>query len=106
MATMQDVIDAARVPLNDDDKVAWTDVELLGFANKAIHQLKARRPDLFFGMYSALPGNLAAGGTFPLEDQYLSAVQDYVTARAQFKDVEEAVKGAATAFYQLFDASI
>jgi len=106
MATMQDVIDAARVPLNDDSKVAWTDVELLGFANKAIHLLKARRPDLFFGSYTALPGNLAVGATFPLEDQHMPAVQDYVTARAQFKDTEEAVKGAATAFYQLFDASI
>lgn len=106
MTTMQQVVDEARRPLNDDAKVAWEDAELLAYANRAISMLEGRRPDLFFGMYSAMPGTLGLGGTFPLENQYLPAVQDYITARAQFKDSEEAVKGAASAFYQLFDAGI
>lgn len=106
MTTMQQVVDEARRPLNDDSKVAWEDAELLAYANRAISMLKGRRPDLFFGTFTALPGTLASAATFPLEDQFLPAVQDYITARAQFKDSEEAVKGAASAFYQLFDAGI
>jgi hypothetical protein len=106
MTTMQQLVDEARRPINDDDKIAWADDELLAYANRAISMLKSRRPDLFFGSFTALPGVLALSGTFPLEDQFLPAVVDYVTARAQFKDSEEAVKGAASAFYQLFDAGI
>ena len=102
MATMQQLVDRARLPLQDDAKVRYTDAKLLDYGNAAIQQLILKRPDLFFGSFTALPGILALGGTFPLEDMYFQAIADYVTARSRAKSAEEVTRAQAQAYFDLF----
>ena len=103
---MQNIVDNARLPLNDSDPSdanrRWPDPELLGYARAGIMLLRNKRPDLFFEDLEDEFSALAAGATFPLPEDYAPALQDYVTARAHFKDEEAAVEGAASSFFSLF----
>jgi len=104
--TMQNIVDGARFPLNDSDASdanrRWPDPELLGYARDGIKLLRNKRPDLFFGALETEFSALALGSTFPLPEDYATALQDYTTARAHFKDEEAAVEGAASSFFALF----
>ncbi len=100
--TMQQLINKARIPLNDADKARYPDADLLEYGNDAILILRKKRPDLFFGSFTALPEALAAGATFPLDSEYYPVVADYVTARAETRDADQVVEGRAGAFYKLF----
>lgn len=106
--TFQQVADRARLPLNDADKVRYPDSELLGYATDAYLMLKRYRPDLFIGAWTLASWDaFAIGDTFPAApDEYLPAIADYVTARAEFKDDEHVVAQRAQAMYQLFGAGI
>lgn len=106
MTTLQNIVDEARIPLNDDDKVTWSDDDLFKNLRHGLRMLKSRRADLYFGLASNVLDSLVIGSTYPLEDQTIPALTDYVTARAQFKDDEAAVKGAASAFYKLFQEAL
>lgn len=103
--TMQNVVDRARVPLNDDDKDRYSDDELLAYANDAVKVLRRERPDMFFGQFSALPGDKTLVQNLPLDDEYFPAVCDYVTARAESKDDEAALQTRAAAFFSLFSSA-
>lgn len=48
MATFQDIVDAARIPLNDAAKVRYSDAELLGYAKDGLKEAAVIRPDLFY----------------------------------------------------------
>ena len=104
--TMQQVVDAARIPLNDKDKVRFEDSELLGYANDGILRIRQRRPDLFLGRWFSLPGSLALTDIFPLHDELKPALADYVTARAEFKDDEFSENGRAAASLALFERAV
>ena len=99
--TMQAVVDKARIPLNDSAKDRWVDADLLGYANDAIRVLRKGRPDLFFGQYLTLPGDKVLGDTLPVDDEHFVAVCDYVTARAETRNDEFALRQRATLFFQL-----
>lgn len=102
---MQAVIDRARIPLNDAAKDRYLDADLLVYANEAIAKLRRMRADLFIG---ALAGNLTArvlGDFAPVEDAYVDAIADYVTARAETRDSEEELLSRATVFFSLFRAT-
>ena len=47
MATFQQAIDSARIPLNDAAKVRYPDDVLLGYAIDAVREIAVYRPDLF-----------------------------------------------------------
>jgi hypothetical protein len=104
--TMQNIVDGARLPLNDSDPSdanrRWPDPELLKYARDGVLLLRDKRPDLFFEGLEAEFSALALGSTFPLPEDYAPSVQDYATARAHFKDEEAAVEGAASSFFSLF----
>jgi hypothetical protein len=105
--TYQDVVDLARVPLNDEDKARYADPTLLLLVNHAILTLANRRPDLFIGQFSSLPdGEADLSDTFPLPAAYSMTLADYVTARAEMIDDEHANSGRAAAFMQLLNAEI
>lgn len=103
--TMQQVLDRARIPVNDTDKVRYTDTNGLAYANDAIKVLRRERPDLFIGQFEALPGDKAVGENLPVDDEYMPAVADYVSARWEFVDDEAAVEEKAVSFYSLFRAA-
>lgn len=103
--TYQNVIDRARLPLNDSDKTRWPDSTLLGYANDAVLLLRRFRPDLFFGQYASLPGSeQALGANIPVGDEFFPPLADYVTARALFGEDEDAVQAQAAAFFKLWSS--
>lgn len=106
--TFQNLVDRARVPLNDADKVRYPDSELLNYAVDAYLLLKRYRPDLFLSNWTLTDwSTLALGTTFPVApDEYLPVIADYVTARAEFKDDENVLAERAQAFYALFTAGV
>lgn len=110
---MQDVMDRARIPLNDAKDLAGSDAncrnseaKLLGFANDAVVLLRQKRPDLFFGQFTALPGPKVAADFVPIADEYFTALVDYVVARAETQDDESVNEGRAIAFFKLFGEQI
>ena len=101
MATAQNIIDQARLPLVDAGKTRYTDAQALAYLNFGLMFLRGKRPDLFIG---ALSGNftaLALGDTVSLEQQYHQALADYVTARAETHDDEDAMNARAKDFFSL-----
>lgn len=106
--TFQQLIDRARIPLNDADKTRYPDAELLGYGVDAYLLLRRYRPDLFIGNWTLGSWSAYTVGTpFPnAPDEYLPIIADYVTARAEFKDDEHVVAERAQAFYQLFSAGV
>ncbi|MDE2102202.1 MAG: hypothetical protein KGL39_33460 [Patescibacteria group bacterium] len=103
---VQDVLDKARYALNDDAKVRQTDTALLSYFNDAILRVRNRRPDQFVGQWSSLPGNLIATNTFPLRDELVPAVADYIIGRAEAIDDEFVDDSRSAAFIAAFDKVI
>ncbi|MEO6147525.1 MAG: DUF6682 family protein, partial [Sulfuriferula sp.] len=83
MSTMQDILDRARQPLNDVDKVRYPDLDLLKYANTGLRMLRLKRPDLFFGQYATQFVDKVLTDTLPIDDEYGPALSDYVTAHAE-----------------------
>lgn len=104
--TAQQILDMARVPLNDAAKTRYTDATLLGYLNAALLLLRKRRPDLFTGQWSALPGSLSLSTTWPTDDEYVPVVAEYVVARAELVDAEAPDAGRAGGFLTLFEKGL
>lgn len=102
--TLQQVADLARQPLEDDDKVRYTDAVLLSYLKSALLLLRNRRPDLFYGTYTALTdiSAMVIGDTFPLDDEYAQPVADYVTGRASTHDSDHVESGRVKQFFEMF----
>jgi hypothetical protein len=104
--TFQNALDRARIPLNDADKVRYPDVQLLSYANDAILILRQKRPDLFFGSWTMAPTEYILSDNLPVDDRYFPAVADYVTARAETRDDEDAMQARSAAFMSLFGSNL
>jgi hypothetical protein len=104
--TMQNVVDKARVPLNDAAKDRYTDDALLGYANDAILVLRKRRPDLFLGRWAVLPNALALTDAFPVADEYVPIMADYVAGRAELVDDENVDNSRSSALINSFISGI
>jgi hypothetical protein len=106
--TMQNIVDRGRTPINDDDKVRFTDAALLVFAQDGILLLRNKRPDLFFGLFGTLSTteNLALDDTFPLNAEIVPALADYVTARAETKNDESVLTERAALFFNLVKGQV
>lgn len=104
--TLQQIVDTARVPLNDAAKIRYPDPILLGHANKGLKVLRARRPDLFFGQLSAPWVDKALTDNSPVPAEYDPVLADFVTAMAESIDDEHVVSGRAASFYALFKEAV
>lgn len=102
MATLQTVIDDARILLNDSDKNRYADSLLLKYANEAIAYAKRIRPDLFIGTFKTTLGTYALTDNTPLPPEYEFCLKDYVVGRANAIDDEYSLDGRAGAFNQNF----
>jgi hypothetical protein len=109
VATLQTVVDLARKPLNDDDATdanrRWPDATLLNAAVHGLLNAYRTRYDLFVGG-TAPSISLALGSTFPLPDEFIQPLADFVTARAHGRDDESSDAGRAAAYLQLFGATV
>lgn len=105
--TMQQVLDLARESLNDDDKVRYTDVSLLKFANDGLDEIYMLRPDVFIGSFSAAAltdGNQrVVGDPLPVDGRLRRALADYIIARAELKDDEHVNSGRAVGLMKFFE---
>lgn len=106
MATMQEVVDRARIPINDADDDRYDDTVLLDFANAGIARALEIRPDLWFGSYGTPFSPLALTGTFPLPYAKLQTIADYVTFRAETADDEHVNSNRAVAFLKFFEEAL
>lgn len=102
MSTLQTVVDLARLPLNDADKVRYPDATLLTHAIHGLLVAYRNRYDLFMagGTVPTLAMTLAS--TFPLPDEFVQVFADYVTARAESVDDESINTNRAAQFATLF----
>lgn len=100
--TVQQVVDRARFPLNDDDKSRVTDAQCLPFVVDAVLMLRKKRPDMFLGNWTTSYLALGLGDNVPIAEIYLPVMADYVTARIEFRDDEFSEDSRAQSFFQLF----
>jgi len=106
MATMQNVVDLARVDMNDPGKVRWSDAKLLAYGNDALQLAKVLRSDLFIGSLGTPLADLALGNTFPLPLAYRRLVADFIIGRAALKDDENAQGARAPAYLTTFNRAM
>lgn len=107
MADYQAVVDLAREPLNDEDKVRFPDATLLLYAVHGMQQIVKRRPDLFVGQFGTLPSTAdTLVTTFPLGDEYIQTLADYIVARASTHSDEHITTGRAQLFAELFGGDV
>ncbi|NSX14951.1 hypothetical protein HTY52_12785 [Cupriavidus taiwanensis] len=106
MATVQQVIDRGRVPLNDADKVRHADADMLDWLNDGLAEIYMLRPDLRFGSYGTPVARLALADTFPLSAAHEVAIKHYLVYRAEMKDDEAVNTNRATQAYKLFEKAV
>ena len=109
---VQQILDLARVPLNDASKTRYTDTQLLGYYNSALSRLFEVRPDLLIGtgwssppFAQVTPITLGAA-TLPVPDRFSQPLADYIGGRAEMKDEDAASSGRAVALMQLFASQV
>lgn len=83
---MQDVLDLARLDVNDAGKIRELDSNWLKFANNGIAVCLAMRTDLNFGNFSSAYVDLGTSSVFPLPIEYRPAIAAYIVARSQAAD--------------------
>ena len=105
MATVGDVIDLARIDINDIATGTivprYPTSDLLKFANDGIAKAVRLRPDLRFGNYGTGTStsqdftDLTTASTFPLDLLYRPAIAAYIVQRNQSGDDSFAVQAKA-----------
>lgn len=101
--TIQQVIDHARIPLQDKQKVRYSDVDLLQYHNDAVEMALKLRPDLFLSNWRALEiRDQTLEEDFPLPQLYRSYVADYIAGRAELVDDEYSENNRAMMLIQSF----
>ena len=111
MATFQQIMDDARVLLNDvkldvDTVTRYSEAQLLLYAQQALYEARRVRPDLFL---SNLTGDFPAYATTdnaPIPEAYVVPLIDYVISRAEMRDDEFAVDGRAATLFQKFKSGL
>ena len=93
--TAQEVIDLARIPLNDGGKDRYTDADLLRFLNAGLRMLKKSRADLFVGLLASAQASLLLTDALPTPEHVDQSLADYLTARAGSVDSEDSERVAA-----------
>lgn len=106
MPTVQELIDSARVVLNDEDAVRYTNPQMVEYANDALRELKILRPDWFLGQYTAAPVTYGQNDTMPIPDQYTVYVKDYLVFKANMRDEEQTSEARAAAFLSRFRSGV
>lgn len=96
MATMQEVMDLARLDLNDLATGTiiprYPQADMLKYANDGIALALSMRPDLSYGNYGTGTStadqftDLTTTSTFPLQTVYRPAIANYIVMRAEEGD--------------------
>jgi hypothetical protein len=111
MATFQQIIDEARVILNDqvidsNTVTRYTEAQLLGYIRQAVIEARRVRPDLFMSNLTAAFPPFAVTDTVPVPEEYHLCLSDYAAHRAELRDDEFAVDGRASTLFQKFKSGL
>ena len=101
--TLQNVMDEARLDMNDAQKVRVPDTSLLSYINDAMARLYVMRPDLNYGNY----GNpwvdyTTSSSLFPLPLEYRPPVCNYIVMRCEVSDDPYAIEQRAVQAMQMW----
>lgn len=102
--SVQALLDRARIPLNDDEKVRYTDDELLRYFIEAMQLVMRKRPDLFIGSWQFVPSAMIVTDHVPIHEMYWQVLADYVTGRAESVDADMSAESRAMLFMNLSNA--
>ena len=105
MATMQSVMDLARLDFNDSAKTRNPDANLIQYANDGIAKAYVIRPDLNWSTgtgYSYAYADLTTSSTFPLPLEYRPAIANYIVLRCEVSDDPFAVEQRAIQALKLY----
>lgn len=106
MATFQNIIDQARVDLQDAAKTRYTDAEMLTYLVDGVNEARRLRPDFFFGSYTASEPVYTLASTFPLPSMYQMLFIHYLVFRAETRDDEYALDGRAVGMLARFEKEL
>jgi hypothetical protein len=99
---IQDVLDLARLDLNDVEKTRNPDANMLRFANDGLAKLYTIRPDLRWGNYTTPFVPLELTDPFPLSQEYEPALCNYIVFRCETADDAFAIEQRAFQGMKLF----
>ena len=100
--TIQNVMDLARVDLNDSAKTRNTDANLVQFVNDGIAKAYVIRPDLKYGSYGTAFVDLGTTAAFPLPLEYRPAIANYIVLRCETADDPFAIEQRAMQALKLY----
>lgn len=104
--TFQNVVDSARVVLQDSEKVRYADSELLEYAIDGVLESRKIRPDFFFGGYKTVTSTYALADDVPLPIMYALYLKDYIVFRAEVRDDEYSSEGRAAVLFNRFKSGL
>lgn len=107
MPTLQNLIDSARISLNDDTKDRWSDSDMLSYAQDGLAAIFNLRPDLFIGQFSSFDVyGLTLASDFPIPapdgNRFCVDLKDYMIFAAHQKDSEWSDDGKSMNAFTFF----
>jgi hypothetical protein len=110
MTTFQQIIDDARVLLNDvvlDETTVtrYTESQMLTYAREALVAARRLRPDLFLSNLTGPIPAFTADDALPLDERYKVAIVDYIVHRSEIRDDEFVVSGKAEMMFTKFKSA-
>lgn len=96
------VVSDARVDLNDEGSVRFTDAQMISYANDGVREIKKVRPDLFFGSYSTALSTYTISDNVPVNDLYVQFLKDYIVFRCGMREDETNSVQRTAGFYARF----
>jgi hypothetical protein len=96
VTTVKQVVDTARLLLQDAEKERYKDDELVALVNMGLMDLRHKRPEAFIGLYHVETPTVALNDPFPVSDMYLGGMVKYVAGYAEVRDDDYTADGRAT----------
>lgn len=106
MATFQNIIDDARVDLQDSAGTRYTTAQLIGYANDGVREMFRVRPDFRLGSYGTPVPTYVESDTLPIPDNYRMLLTNYLIFRSEVRDDEYSVNGRAVQFLARFEKEL
>jgi hypothetical protein len=104
--TIQEVIDEARVILQDADADRFSDADLLTICNMALSEAYGLRPDLFFERYGVAWVDYELADDFPLGPRYRPVISNYIVSRAELREADHVDNGRVAALANAFKGAL
>lgn len=110
-ATIAEVITRSRELLSDTTQpYRYSDVRLIGIVNASFRETKRIRPDLLLSQSFVTPEFVEADATgvtaFPIDDQYMNAIINFVVGYTELSDDEFTVDGRANTMMLTFRSQL